>query len=170
MSNMTLQKLASIYPPTLEDESLLKEMFDMRARVSSYFALTSLVDIKTKWQEEIVQKYVDEKRETMAPENPAELSPEDEAQLDANKITKEKELELQAKLDKKNGKVQEEEFAAPEAETPVEILSDEHIEVSLGDEIEITELEGSGTIDKEGNSTSTEPKVISKKKVKGKKR
>lgn len=109
LSNFTLQKLASIYPQTQEDETTLREIFEMRARVSPYHTLTAMVDIKSGWQEQIIQKYVDEKRETMAPENPATLSPEDEAQLDAAFITKDKELELQAKLDKKNGKKVKEE-------------------------------------------------------------
>jgi hypothetical protein len=104
LSTFPLQKLASLYPQNAQDEELLKEIFEMRASVSSYFVLTSLVDIRNGWQEKIIQKYVDQHRETMQPENPAELSPEDEAKLDANVITKEAELELQAKLDEANSK------------------------------------------------------------------
>ncbi len=104
LSQFPLQKLASIYPQNIEEEELLQEIFEMRASVSSYFALTSLVDVKHKWQEDILQKYIDEKRETMAPENPVSLTPEDEAKLDSAVVTKETELELQAKLDKHNHK------------------------------------------------------------------
>ncbi len=103
LDQMTLQKLASLYPEDLQQEELIKEIFDLRAKVSSYQTLTTL-DVKQGWQEEIVQKYVDEKRENMPPENPAELTPEEESNLDAAVITKEKELELQAKLDKRNAK------------------------------------------------------------------
>lgn len=107
LSTFTLQKLASIYPQNEPEEEQLKEVFEQRASVSNYFTLTSLVDIKSGWQEQILQKYVDIKRETMALENPATLLPEDEAALDTNVITKEKELELQEKLDKKNGRYKE---------------------------------------------------------------
>lgn len=100
---MTLQRLAYVLPQNAEDEKLVQEVFEARAAASSYQTLTS-VDVKQGWQEVILQKYVDEKRQTMALENPATLSAEDEAALDTNVITKEKELELQAKLDEKNGK------------------------------------------------------------------
>lgn len=102
LSTFTLQKLASIYPQNKEEDEILQEIFEKKASVSSYFTLTSLVDVKHKWQEEILQKYIDLKRETMAPENPVSLTPSDEAKLDSNVITKEAELELQAKLDKGN--------------------------------------------------------------------
>lgn len=124
LTQFTLQKLASIYPATLEDEALLKEIFESRASVSSYFTLTSLVDVKAKWQEEIVQKYVDEKRESMAPENPASLTPEEEALLEPGVVTKENELKLQASLDAKNHKKAKE----------VEITADEPIEESTENE------------------------------------
>lgn len=149
LAAFTLQKLASIYPQNEQEENLVKEMFEKRASISNYAVLTSMVDVKAKWQEDILQKYVDEKRETMAPENPAELTAEEEAQLDANVITKEKELELQAKLDKRNGKVSDD----------VEVLADEPIEVSVGDEIETTKV-----------SQDDEPEVTEVKKVKPKKK
>lgn len=123
LSTFTLQKLASVYPQNLQEEESLKEIFEQRASVSNYFTLTSLVDIKSGWQEAIVQKYVDLRRETMALENPATLSPEDESNLDTNVITKEKELELQAKLDKKNGRLK------PALEEPVEEVAPEQIPV-----------------------------------------
>lgn len=100
---MTLQRLAYILPQTSEEEAMVKEIFEQRAKVSTYQTLTT-IDVKLGWQEAILQKYIDEKRETMAPENPAALTPEEEANLDANVITKEKELELQAKLDARNKK------------------------------------------------------------------
>lgn len=103
LGGMTLQRLAYILPQTMEEETMVKEIFDTRAKHSNYQTLTT-IDVKLGWQEVIIQKYVDLKRETMAIENPAELSPEDESFLDTAVITKEKELELQAKLDKKNKK------------------------------------------------------------------
>lgn len=107
LSTFTLQKLASLYPQNMEEEVLLKEIFDKRASVSSYLELTALVDIKNGWQETIIQHYVDIKRETMPVENPATLSPEDESKLDASVVTKETELELQDKLDTANAKRKE---------------------------------------------------------------
>ncbi len=139
MAQFTLQKLASIYPQNLEQEELLKEMFDSRASVSSYFTLTSVVDIKHGWQEAIIQKYVDIKRESMPPENPVSLTAEDESKLDASVVTKEIELELQAKLDKHNAKVKgimteevshETEAVIPEAEVAPEVLPEIAEEVS----------------------------------------
>lgn len=100
---MTLQRLAYVLPVTLEEENLLKEVFEQRASVSSYFILTT-IDVKQGWQEAILQKYIDEKRETMVPENPATLTPAEEAELDFQNITKEKELAFQAKLDAENAK------------------------------------------------------------------
>lgn len=105
LSTFTLQKLASIYPRNAEEEALLHEIFEQRASVSSYHTLTSVVDIKEGWQEKIVQQYVDKLRETMQPENPVSLTPEDEAKLDTAVITKAQELELQAKLDEANAKI-----------------------------------------------------------------
>lgn len=98
---MSLQRLAYVMPQNAEDEKMLQEVFEQRASVSTYQALTA-IDVRQGWQEEILQKYVNEKRETMARENPATLNGEDQAALDSNVITKEKELELQAKLDEKN--------------------------------------------------------------------
>lgn len=103
LSQMSLQRLSYVLPQDMDEEILLKEIFEQRASVSTYQTLTS-VDVKIGWQEGIIQKHVDIKRETMAPENAAELSGEDQAALDASVVTKEKELELQAKLDAKNGK------------------------------------------------------------------
>lgn len=132
LSTFTLQRLASLYAKDALQEELLKEVFAQRAAVSSYFTLTSLVDIKSGWQEQILQKYVDIKRETMALENPATLLPEDEAALDTNVITKEKELELQAKLDAKNGRIKKMPEESPEqipvvedaSKTPAEIVEE----------------------------------------------
>lgn len=150
LSQFNLQKLASLYPQTLEQENLIKEVFEQRASVSNYNTLTSMVDVKAKWQEEIIQKYVDLRRETMALENPAVLSEADEAELDPGVITKEKELALQAKLDKKNGRLKK-------------MLDAEDASVEPE---EVTELQGGGTIDEEGNIESTPVEVISVKKVK----
>lgn len=113
---MTLQRLAYVMPQNAEDEKLLQEIFELRAAVSTYQTLTA-IDVRQGWQEDILQKYVDEKRETMARENPATLNGEDQAALDSNVITKEKELELQAKLDEKN-KIKKEESTADETEIP----------------------------------------------------
>lgn len=133
LATFTLQKLASIYPQNLEEETILKEAFEIKASNSSYFALTSLVDIKSGWQEEILQKYVDIRRETMPIENAATLNAEDESYLDASVITKEKELELQAKLDSKNAIFRG---------------------VKAKEEVEYAELTGGGIIDSEGNIKS----------------
>lgn len=103
LGSMTLQRLAYILPQTMEEETIVKEAFDARASHSSYQTLTT-IDVKLGWQEAIIQKYVDVKRETMAPENPASLTPEEESNLDTAVVTKDKELELQAKLDKRNHK------------------------------------------------------------------
>ncbi len=103
LGSMTLQRLAYILPQDLEEETMVKEVFDQRASVSTYQTLTT-IDVKLGWQEEILQKYVNTKRETMAIENPASLTSEEESFLDASVITKEKELELQEILDKRNSK------------------------------------------------------------------
>lgn len=101
LGNMTLQRLAYILPQNMEEETMVKEIFDTKASTSTYQTLTT-IDVKLGWQETIIQKYVDIKRETMAPENPASLTPEEEGNLDTQFVTKEKELELQAILDKRN--------------------------------------------------------------------
>jgi hypothetical protein len=126
LGSMTLQRLAYILPQTMEEETMVKEVFEARAKHSTYQTLTT-IDVKLGWQEEIIQKYVDLKRETMAPENPAFLTPEEEANLDTAVITKGKELELQAKLDKRNhkkvlkeGTITDTEFA----DTKLEITSE----------------------------------------------
>lgn len=136
LSTFPLQKLASIYPQTEQEEVLLQEVFEQRASVSNYFTLTSLVDVKNGWQEKIIQKYVDIKRETMALENPATLLPEDEAALDTNVITKEKELELQEKLDKKNGRYKEPVLEEPTVEeAPEQIPAAEDASVEPVEEV-----------------------------------
>lgn len=138
LSTFTLQKLASLYPQTEPEEVLLQEVFEQRASVSNYFTLTSLVDVKNGWQEKIIQKYVDIKRETMALENPATLLPEDEAALDTNVITKEKELELQAKLDKKNGRYKEPVLEEPTVEeAPEQIPVAEDASVTPEEVVEV---------------------------------
>lgn len=121
LSNFTLQQLAALYTPTLEEETLVQEMFEQRASVSNYDTLNNL-DIKTGWQQEIVQKYINIRRESMTPENAAELSAADQALLEPGVVTKEIELQLQAKLDAKNKrkKVVEEPIEEPVAEIPVE--------------------------------------------------
>lgn len=103
LEEMTLQRLAYILPQSPEEEAEVKAVFEQRASVSDYRTLTS-IDVKIGWQEGIIQKYVDERRATMAPENAAVLNDQDQQKLDASVITKEIELELQAKLDAKNGK------------------------------------------------------------------
>lgn len=95
-------------------------MFDLRAAHSSYEQLVA-VDIKGAWQEKIIQKYVDIRRETMALENAAVLSPEEEALLEPGVVTKETEIALQKKLDERNAKKRGKKV--PEDE--VAILSDE---------------------------------------------
>lgn len=103
LGSMTLQRLAYILPQTMEEETMVKEVFESRAKHSTYQTLTT-IDVKMGWQEDILQKYINEKRENMAPENPASLTPEEESNLDTAVITKEKELELQAIIDKRNKK------------------------------------------------------------------
>lgn len=180
MATFSLQKLSSIYPENLEQEDILKEVFDKRASVSNYFTLTSLVDVKHKWQEDVLQKYIDVKRETMPPEHPVSLRPEDEAKLDSAVITKETELEMQAKLDKGNNKQKERAAGTPEdpltREEAVEILGEEKVEeiektaetVSSQEEaetIEETTLEGGGTVTPEGEIVSDEPTVVETKRL-----
>lgn len=122
LEEMTLQRLAYILPQTPEEEAEVKEVFERRASVSRYETLTN-VDVRLGWQEAILQKYVEERRASMAPENPATLTSEDQAKLDANVITKEIEMELQEKLDRKNKRtvesVEEPLVEEPVAEEPV---------------------------------------------------
>lgn len=141
LGNMTLQRLAYILPQTMEEETMVKEVFDQRAKVSTYQTLTT-IDVKLGWQEEILQKYVNEKRETMAPENPASLTPEEESNLDAAVVTKEKELALQAILDKRNKK----------QKGLVEKVTSEVTGTAFVPEM--SEITGSGTINSEGNIES----------------
>lgn len=166
LGSMTLQRLAYILPQTAEEETMVKEVFESRARNSTYQTLTT-IDVKLGWQENILQKFIDEKREVMAPENPVSLTPEDEARLDTAVITKDTELELQAKLDAKNKKQKglvsletEEEISDDENEADMTEATSpkEDLEIEEADE-EITELEGSGSIDEKGNAESEPVKV-----------
>ncbi len=136
LGSMTLQRLAYILPQNAEEETIVKDVFETRARNSTYQTLTT-IDVKLGWQEQILQKYINEKRENMPAENPASLTPEDEAKLDTAVITKETELELQAKLDAKNKKqkglsedeedseVEEEEISSSDETIPIEEESKE---------------------------------------------
>lgn len=103
LSTFSLQQLADLFAEGTEELELQKEMFELRASHSDYGSLTGL-DLKTKWQEDTIQKYIDLKREHMVLENPAELSPAEQALLEPGVVTKEAELALQAKLDARNAK------------------------------------------------------------------
>lgn len=165
LGSMTLQRLAYILPQNSEEETVVKEIFAQRASNSTYQTLTT-IDVKLGWQETILQKYIDEKREGMAPENPASLSPEDEGRLDTAVVTKETELELQDKLDKKNKKQKGLSESEDEIEDPLEdkdedgnVESTQETE-TIDEPEETMELEGEGTIDEEGNIQSEPVKVI----------
>lgn len=103
LSTFSLQQLADLYAEGPQETELQQEMFEHRAAHSDYFQLTA-VDIKAQWQEKIIQKYVDVKREHMALENPIELTPEEQALLEPGIVTKEAEIALQKKLDERTAK------------------------------------------------------------------
>lgn len=143
LDQMTLQRLSYVLPQDETEEELLKDVFEKRASVSTYQTLTT-IDVKQGWQEKIIQKYVDQKRESMPPENPAQLTPEEEANLDTAFVTKDKELELQATLDARNAKRKG-------------IMTVDEPE-------ETTEFKGTGTIEADGTTTAGPIEVVSVKK------
>lgn len=126
LDQMNLTQLASIVPQTAQEEELLKLKFEQRARIAPILIIRN-VDVKFKWEEDILTQVLADRKSEIPDENPVQLPPRDQGALDSAFITKEKELELQAKLDAVKGKTTDE----PAAEINVLPIIEEPHNVSI---------------------------------------
>lgn len=102
LEQMSLNQLAALYVDEPELE-IVKEVFDAKAGQTHLFRLRQ-VDVKSGWQEEILQKHIESKKSEEPFDNQPQLSPSDAVKLDSSFISPTTEAELQEKLDIFRGK------------------------------------------------------------------
>lgn len=141
LDQMNLRQLASMRPTNAEDEQLLQLKFELRAHTSTIEELRA-VDVEFGWQEKILAPIIEERMLHIPQDNDPVLSPEDQALLDNQFLTKDQELALQAKLDAANRRKK----VHLTQEEPVNVLPDEEKQT---EETQMTVDDGIAAVEEE---------------------